>query len=176
LRMSRGLRQTYRLGEAQLAAAVRLDAGRLVGTLTEGDDALALDAAVTRESPTRVRLEFEGRLIRASVVRSGEIIWVAIEGRTYEVRVEEPGQRAGAQRGAEDFAASPMTGTLAKVAVSSGAQVAAGAELFVVEAMKMEYVVKAPRALTVAEVRGAAGDAVEQGAVLVTFAPETDDA
>jgi 3-methylcrotonyl-CoA carboxylase alpha subunit len=39
----------------------------------------------------------------------------------------------------------------------------------VIEAMKMELSLKAPRAGTVAEVRAAAGDFVEADAVLVTL-------
>jgi len=63
-----------------------------------------------------------------------------------------------------------MTGTLAKVTVAPGEAVSAGAELFIVEAMKMEYVVRAPRDVIVAEVRGAVGAQVEQGGVVVTYA------
>ena len=54
-------------------------------------------------------------------------------------------------------------------AVAAGQAVAAGATLFVVEAMKMEFAVKAPRAVTVAEVRRRAGEKVALGEVVVTF-------
>jgi len=55
------------------------------------------------------------------------------------------------------------------VKTQSGDVVVAGQELLVIEAMKMELALKAPRDGTVAEVRAAAGDFVEADAVLVTL-------
>ena len=51
--------------------------------------------------------------------------------------------------------------------VQPGDPVAAGQEVMVIEAMKMELSLKAPREGVVAEVRGAAGDFVEADAALV---------
>jgi propionyl-CoA carboxylase alpha chain len=62
-----------------------------------------------------------------------------------------------------------MTGLVTKVHVAAGAAVGKGAPLFAVEAMKMEYVVRADREVVVAEVKAAAGDRVAVGAVVVTF-------
>ena len=58
---------------------------------------------------------------------------------------------------------------LVKLAVEPGTSVSQGAELFVVEAMKMEYVVRAPRAVTIGTVAFSQGDAVEQGDIVCTF-------
>src|SRR5690606_1686588 len=49
--------------------------------------------------------------------------------------------------------------------------VAAGAEVVVVESMKMEHGIEAPEASTVAEVRVAEGDLVKPGDVLAVLAP-----
>jgi biotin carboxyl carrier protein len=65
-----------------------------------------------------------------------------------------------------------MTGVLAKVVVAAGDRVAEGDELFVVEAMKMEFSVKAPRAAVVTEVKGARGAKVALGEVVVVFEGE----
>lgn len=167
--MSRALRRTYRLGGRGLEAVLRAADGRLAGTLASGDESTDVDVGARRIDGTEIRLDLEGRTVRAHVVRDGDTAWVAIDGRTYAVAIEEPGARAAAAGGDDDFATSPMTGTLIKLSVEAGAEVAEGGELFVVEAMKMEYVVKAPRDVVVAEVRGEAGTQVDQGAVLVTF-------
>jgi 3-methylcrotonyl-CoA carboxylase alpha subunit len=53
--------------------------------------------------------------------------------------------------------------------VAAGDTVGAGQELAVLEAMKMELSLKAPRDGTVAEVRAAAGEFVEADAVLVVL-------
>ena len=64
-----------------------------------------------------------------------------------------------------------MTGTLMALHAEVGAAVAEGEPLFVVEAMKMEYVVRAPRDVVVASVDGAVGGAVQIGQAVVTFEP-----
>ena len=62
-----------------------------------------------------------------------------------------------------------MPGRVVLVRAKAGDTVAAGQELLVLEAMKMELALKAPRDGVVAEVRAAAGDFVEADAVLVVL-------
>ena len=64
---------------------------------------------------------------------------------------------------------APMDALVARVAVVSGQQVAQGEELLVLEAMKMEMPITAPRAGRVAVLPAAAGQAVKAGTVLVTM-------
>jgi acetyl/propionyl-CoA carboxylase alpha subunit/acetyl-CoA carboxylase carboxyltransferase component len=64
---------------------------------------------------------------------------------------------------------APMQGTVVAVDVSPGDEVPFGAQLLVMEAMKMEHVVAAPVAGIVREVRVAAGDTVYEGHVLVVI-------
>ena len=113
--------------------------------------------------------------LRAVAARDGERILVHLGGR---VRAFETGGPAARRRGGgghrrhaadEPFAASPMTGTVTEVAVKPGDAVAAGGTLAIVEAMKMQFVVRAPRAVVVKAVLAAAGKPVEIGAVLVEF-------
>jgi acetyl/propionyl-CoA carboxylase alpha subunit len=170
--MSGAVRQTWLVGDQSFAAELRASDGRVVGQITAGEETTEIDAAAMRQGTHGVRLDVDGRTVRATVVRDGETSWVAIQGRTYRLVREAPGARAAKQGAEQAFAVSPMTGTLAKVAVAPGDVVAEGAPLFIVEAMKMEYVVKAPRAVTVAEVRGAVGEQVEHGAVMVTYASD----
>jgi acetyl-CoA/propionyl-CoA carboxylase, biotin carboxylase, biotin carboxyl carrier protein len=61
---------------------------------------------------------------------------------------------------------APMQGTVVKVAVQEGQEVDAGDLVAVVEAMKMENPVRAPRAGTVTGLRVAVGDTTAQDAVL----------
>jgi acetyl/propionyl-CoA carboxylase alpha subunit len=62
---------------------------------------------------------------------------------------------------------SPMPGTVQSVHVSIGQEVSAGDRLVVVEAMKMEHVIRASGDAVVARVLVAAGQAVTAGKVLV---------
>jgi biotin carboxyl carrier protein len=64
-----------------------------------------------------------------------------------------------------------MTGRVAKVAATVGAKVRAGESLVVLEAMKMEYRLAAPRDGVVESVDCREGDRIDLGSVLVTLAP-----
>jgi 3-methylcrotonyl-CoA carboxylase alpha subunit len=65
---------------------------------------------------------------------------------------------------------APMPGRIVKVSVSPGEQVAQNQPLLVLEAMKMEHVVEAPHAGTVATVHVQEGELVSGGALLLTLA------
>ena len=60
-----------------------------------------------------------------------------------------------------------MPGRVVAVHAGVGEEVAAGTPLVVVEAMKMQNELLAPRAGTVLRICVAAGDTVERGAILV---------
>ncbi|MFM1987298.1 MAG: hypothetical protein RJA99_255 [Pseudomonadota bacterium] len=63
-----------------------------------------------------------------------------------------------------------VAGSVWKVEVTVGQQVAEGEPLVIVESMKMEIPVEAPTAGTVAEIRVAEGERVAEGAVVVVLA------
>jgi len=62
---------------------------------------------------------------------------------------------------------SPLMGIVVKVLAESGQAIAAGQLLLVIEAMKMETTVAAPRAATVKHVHVSSGDSVKMHQVLV---------
>ena len=66
---------------------------------------------------------------------------------------------------------APMPGRIVLLRVAVGDVVEEGQELGVMEAMKMELALKAPRAGVIAEVRVAAGDFVEGDALLILLEP-----
>lgn len=65
---------------------------------------------------------------------------------------------------------APMPGRIVAVRTSADAEVAEGQELIVMEAMKMEITLRAPRAGRVAELRASVGEFVEADAILVRLA------
>jgi biotin carboxyl carrier protein len=60
-----------------------------------------------------------------------------------------------------------LPGLVVQVAVQAGDAVEAGQVLLVIEAMKMEHAITAPRAGTVRAIDCAVGERVEEGRVLV---------
>ena len=82
----------------------------------------------------------------------------------------KPRRRGGSKAAAAvsgDAVIAPMQGTIVKVAVEDGQQVAAGELVVVLEAMKMENPVTAHKAGTVAGLAVSPGEAVTQGSVLL---------
>jgi biotin carboxyl carrier protein len=64
---------------------------------------------------------------------------------------------------------APMPGMVLKVFVSEGMEIQKGDNLFVLEAMKMENIIKAPADVVVKTVKIKPGDKVEKGQVLMMF-------
>jgi len=60
-----------------------------------------------------------------------------------------------------------MAGTILRVEVDSGARIAAGDEVVVIESMKMEMAISATADGVVREVRVQPGDVVQEGDVLL---------
>ena len=75
----------------------------------------------------------------------------------------------GAEAAAGDVVEAPMPGLVRAMLAEPGQAVAAGDRLAVLEAMKMEHALRAPRDAVVAEVLAAEGDQVEAGAPLIRF-------
>ncbi|MEP9348858.1 biotin carboxylase N-terminal domain-containing protein [Xanthobacter sp. KR7-225] len=109
----------------------------------------------------------DGRDWRA-LVRAGTVE-VLLDGARAEVSRAVGGGPDAAQ--AADWAGAEMPGLVVAVAVQDGARVARGDLLAVVEAMKFENPVTAPRAGIVAEVACRVGQQVEAGQRLVRLAP-----
>ena len=65
--------------------------------------------------------------------------------------------------------AAEIAGNVWKIETTVGAQVEEEDVLLILESMKMEIPVEAPRAGRVAELRVAEGDSIEEGAVLVVL-------
>jgi acetyl-CoA/propionyl-CoA carboxylase, biotin carboxylase, biotin carboxyl carrier protein len=89
----------------------------------------------------------------------------------------KPRKRGGGSGGSAasgDSLASPMQGTIVKVAVEDGATVEAGDLIVVLEAMKMEQPITAHKAGTVTGLSAEVGAAVTSGAVICTIADAGD--
>jgi biotin carboxyl carrier protein len=95
--------------------------------------------------------------------------WVTSRGRTAQLTVDMGPARPRSARPAGDLSA-PMPATVIKVAVAVGDCVAAGSPIVVLEAMKMEFTVRAPRDGVVTAIACRAGDLVAPGRPLVEIA------
>ncbi|MDC0854271.1 biotin/lipoyl-binding protein [Flavobacteriales bacterium] len=85
-----------------------------------------------------------------------------------QLLLESMGMSAGVEA-QEKQVESPMPGKILQVMVTPGTAVDEGDPLLVLEAMKMENVIRAPRSGVIAGVEAQVGEAVEKAATLVTY-------
>ena len=116
-----------------------------------------------------VAVEVDGRLAPVRVARDGDRVFVATAGRVYEIRREtrRPAVRTGG--GSGDHGAgltAPMPGRIRKTLVRTGDVVRRGQVVLVLEAMKMEHAIRAPRDGKITRLAHAEGDLVDAEAVL----------
>jgi acetyl/propionyl-CoA carboxylase alpha subunit len=119
---------------------------------------------------SEVVLAIDGRVLRAVIVRQGDRVLVALDGRAHAFALGEAPRRASAAAGASVVLA-PMPGKVVRVLVSAGDRVEAGQALVVLEAMKMETMLRAEIAGTVSAISAEPGIMVDAGVVLVELAP-----
>lgn len=108
----------------------------------------------------------DGRHVPFLCVRDGARTWLHWDGVTYVLEDEDDGARGG-QRGHAHGLEAPMPGRVIAVKVAPGQAVVKGEEVLVVEAMKMENALRAPRDGVVKAVSARVGDMVSPGTVLV---------
>jgi biotin carboxyl carrier protein len=112
-----------------------------------------------------------GRSHEALVTRRPWGYAVALRSGRYDVvlgdQAPAPGRRGSA--GVVVRLVAPMPGKVVRVLVERGQAVAEAQGLVVVEAMKMENEIRAPREGTISEVHVREGQAVEGGALLVVL-------
>ena len=104
----------------------------------------------------------------------GDSFEVVLRGATYDVSVIDPKRLRSAQTSGTHHAGvaeivSPMPGKIVRILVEPGAQVEAGAGVIVVEAMKMQNEMKAPKGGMVVSINAAEGATVNAGDVLAVI-------
>ncbi len=99
---------------------------------------------------------------------------VVLRGQSFDITLIDPKRLRSAQTsGAHDQGAaqitSPMPGKIVRVLVETGTHVEAGTGIVVVEAMKMQNEMKAPKAGMVVSINAEAGATVNAGDVLAVI-------
>jgi len=122
--------------------------------------------------PAPGRLSLDGVVTDAEAVRIGNTITVFIHGAAFAFLLHDALDGEAEDSTTADHVVSPMPGAVRAVLATSGQLVGHGEALLVIEAMKMEYTLRAPRSGQVAEVLVSVGDQVDQGALLLNLTPE----
>ncbi|TXH67775.1 MAG: ATP-grasp domain-containing protein [Lysobacteraceae bacterium] len=143
--------------------------------IDDAEGSIDIRAASLADDMLVARFDGEGRRLRLQAelgaampsridVHDGERRWRFLRVPAYQPANE------GADGGG-DRVLAPMPGRVVLIKAQVGDRVEQGQDLLVMEAMKMELALKAPRAGIVAELRAQAGDFVEADAALAVLAP-----
>jgi acetyl-CoA/propionyl-CoA carboxylase biotin carboxyl carrier protein len=120
-------------------------------------------------------VEVSGKRFDVKVIGPPPVAGVAVAGNGAAAAARKPARRersGGGGGGGGDTLASPMQGTIFKVAVEAGAQVEEGALICIIEAMKMENEITAHKAGKIAELPITPGAAVTSGDTLAVITAE----
>ncbi len=138
-----------------------------------------------------VSLIIDGRSYDVVVERVGDIndtldgrVAVKVQGRVIKLDILEERRRRMKALSGDSFAGSgaqiesPMPGKVLRLSVEEGDEVAEGESVVVVEAMKMENVLRAPCPGKITSIKVRAGDTVDSGDILVEISSmeEEDEA
>lgn len=108
--------------------------------------------------------------MKTRAARGREGVWVSVDGEA-RFLIDDAACAASPSATIPGGVASPMPGKVVKMFVKAGERVKAGAPLAAIEAMKMEYLVKAPSDGRVRRVLKAAGAQAAPGEPLVDWEP-----
>ncbi len=112
-----------------------------------------------------------------AVAVDGDDVHIHLDGHTHTLRFEHALERLAQlnEAGAADAIRATMPGSLISLAVAAGDAVKKGQTLLVMESMKMETTIVAPRDGVIAEVLVAAGQTFDKDAVLLSLEPQDAD-
>jgi len=134
-------------------------------------DGVEIEVEVERLADGRLRIGTADGPVNAEITAQGEKRFVRLGALEFVIERAPVGGRStrGAHAGGLE---SPMPGVVTRVAVSAGEAVRKGQPLVVLEAMKMEHVIRAPRDGKVRRVAVGAGEMVNGGIPLVEMEEE----
>ncbi|NML15441.1 acetyl/propionyl/methylcrotonyl-CoA carboxylase subunit alpha [Azohydromonas caseinilytica] len=160
-----------RLGEQQQSIGVEVLPRQAWRLALEGGP--AVEARATPGADGALLVQLGERRLHAAVVAAGERRHVFLDGRSWPLSLVDSLHVGGGGDEAEGGLRAPMPGKVIAWLAQPGAAVEKGAPLLVLEAMKMEHTITAPRAGVVKAFRFSPGEQVSDGAELVEFGEQS---
>jgi len=114
-------------------------------------------------------IKIDGKKVKVAFERTKEGLWVHYQGETYFVERSKSLQRRKREERAGGDIVAPMPGKITQVLVHEGQEVLPKQNLIVMEAMKMEYNLRAELPAKVKRVYCAENEQVSQDQLLVEF-------
>jgi 3-methylcrotonyl-CoA carboxylase alpha subunit len=160
-----------------IADSFRLNGeGNQVILFRAGETSVTIRAVALGDGGYRMRLDERSVIARPEmdgistrVVRRGDELTVIRRGRNHVFELIDPLRPPGARGTGDDRVVAPIPARVTHVLVRADDIVSKGAPLIVLEAMKMELTLTAPRDGTIDVIRYVVGDMVEEGTELIHF-------
>lgn len=137
----------------------------------EGQDrALTLgniNAQSARLKGEQLLTEHDGVRRQHRAIRQGELVYLQWDGELRRIEAYDPIGAVEASHSHQGGLTAPMNGSIVRVLVEAGQTVEAGAQLVVLEAMKMEHSIRAPHAGVIKALYCQEGEMVSEGSALV---------
>ncbi len=134
---------------------------------TDGD--IEIDIILKSYDDGYIKAELNGKTIAANVIITDNNVTVTMDMRTKILKIIDPMDNADQIIVNDDNLTAPMPGKITMLHVKAGDMVTEGQPLLILEAMKMEHSIIAPKDGVISEILYAKGDQVEDGAQLVCF-------
>ncbi|POA53820.1 MULTISPECIES: acetyl/propionyl/methylcrotonyl-CoA carboxylase subunit alpha [unclassified Pseudomonas] len=115
----------------------------------------------------RLLVEHQGVRREHRAIRRGDTLYLHWQGEMHSITTYDPIVAADASHSQHGGLTAPMNGSIVRVLVEAGQSVEAGAQLVVLEAMKMEHSIRAPHAGIVKALYCQEGEMVSEGSALV---------
>lgn len=126
-----------------------------------------VDVEIVRVSDGQLELLIDGERVMAYVSSDGAKRWVTVNGQTLMLTKSSGAKRKGAGHDHGSGLVAPMPGLVRSVNIEEGEAVMKGHTLLVLEAMKMEIRIQAPRDGSVKRLLVKQGQTVEREQVLI---------
>jgi len=153
-------------------------------TIQVGDDGISvnnekLEWDLVALGNGQFHIRYQNQSYPAEIIkidRETKTVDLKVRGHRYSVRLKEDMDILMEKMGMNATGAgkinaikAPMPGLIIDLRVQEGAEVQAGDPLLILEAMKMENIIKSPGKATVKKLKIKKGDSVEKGQVLIEF-------
>ncbi len=167
------MRRIFQIDGEETECWLSHDGNELIVNTPDGAIPCQLDPTGT---PGGHVLRVRGRAQELRLAVGPDATFVHLNGQTYAIGRVDPAERLAGNDGgaADDRIVAPMPGVVVSVNAKPGDQVKEGQPLLVIESMKLETSLIAPRDGVVAEIPFAAGDSFGLKATLAQLAPEED--
>lgn len=168
------MRHSFNIGEAEYDVALSRTARGYALHLNDGDTPCNLVLGATGDWV----LHCGGVATPCLIATHGDDVFIHLNGETHHLRYAHPLARLAqlAEGSAEDNVRATMPGSVVSLAVAPGQAVAVGDMLLVMESMKMETTLVAPRDGVVEEILVGAGETFDKDALLITLQSQAEDA